>query len=57
VPPLVGFIAQASNLRWSFAFVALFGALITVFISQTSSPQPVTGNLQPPKNAPLIDDF
>lgn len=50
VPPMVGFIAQASSLRWSFAFIALFGALITVFVSQT-------GKLPPVKNAPLIDDF
>ena len=50
VPPLVGFIAQASSLRWSFAFVALFGAMITVFVSKTDT-------LPPVKNAPLIDDF
>jgi len=38
VPPMVGFIAQASSLRWSFAFIALFGALIAVFVSKTESP-------------------
>jgi MFS family permease len=29
VPPMVGFIAEQFNLRWSFAIIALFGALIT----------------------------
>lgn len=29
VPPMVGFIAQTANLRWSFAIVALMGLLIT----------------------------
>jgi MFS family permease len=28
VPPLVGFVAQAANLRWSFAFIALLGLII-----------------------------
>jgi MFS family permease len=28
VPPLVGFVAQAANLRWSFAFIALLGLVI-----------------------------
>ena len=28
VPPLVGFIAKAANLRWSFAVVALLGGLV-----------------------------
>jgi MFS family permease len=28
VPPTVGFIAEEFNLRWSFALIALFGALI-----------------------------
>ena len=28
VPPLVGFIAEVANLRWSFGLMALFGALI-----------------------------
>ena len=28
VPPLVGFIAEAASLRWSFGLMALFGALI-----------------------------
>jgi hypothetical protein len=50
VPPLVGFIAQASSLRWSFAFVALFGALITVLVSQTKSTPSVL-------DTTIIDDF
>jgi MFS family permease len=28
VPPLVGFIAEAANLRWSFGLMALFGGLV-----------------------------
>jgi MFS family permease len=28
VPPLVGFVAKAANLRWSFAVVALLGGLV-----------------------------
>ncbi|HEY4194024.1 MAG TPA: MFS transporter [Mucilaginibacter sp.] len=32
VPPLVGFVAQAANLRWSFAFIALL-ALIIVWMT------------------------
>ncbi|WP_201980173.1 MFS transporter [Hymenobacter rubidus] len=28
VPPLVGFVAQAASLRWSFALVALLGGLV-----------------------------
>ncbi len=28
VPPLVGFVAQAANLRWSFAIIALLGGMI-----------------------------
>ncbi|HSC38786.1 MAG TPA: MFS transporter, partial [Chitinophagaceae bacterium] len=50
VPPLVGFIAQASSLRWSFAFVALFGALITALVSQTKSAPSVL-------DTAVIDDF
>ena len=28
VPPIVGFVAQAANLRWSFAFIAMLGLVI-----------------------------
>lgn len=34
VPPMVGFIAEEFNLRWSFALIALFGALITWLVSE-----------------------
>jgi MFS family permease len=34
VPPTVGFIAEQYNLRWSFALIALFGALITWLVSE-----------------------
>ncbi|HVX52179.1 MAG TPA: MFS transporter, partial [Chitinophagaceae bacterium] len=33
-PPLIGFIAQASNLRWSFTVVALLGLGTTVLASR-----------------------
>lgn len=33
VPPLVGFVAQAANLRWSFGIIALFGAVIIITVS------------------------
>lgn len=32
VPPLIGFIAQAAGLRWSFGLIALLGALIVVLV-------------------------
>ncbi len=50
VPPLVGFIAQASSLRWSFAFIALFGGLITVLVGRTPTVKSTT-------NMGIIDDF
>ena len=34
VPPFVGFIAQATSLRWSFGIISLFGALIVYFVSK-----------------------
>jgi MFS family permease len=34
VPPLVGFVAQAANLRWSFAFIALLGLVIVWMTSK-----------------------
>ncbi len=33
VPPLVGFVAQAANLRWSFAIIALLGGVIILMVS------------------------
>ena len=32
VPPLVGFVAKAASLRWSFALVALLGGLIILLV-------------------------
>ncbi|MDB5022595.1 MAG: transporter [Mucilaginibacter sp.] len=34
VPPLVGFVAQAANLRWSFGFIALLGLVIVWMTSK-----------------------
>ena len=34
VPPLVGFIAQATNLRWSFALIAMMSAVIIYSVSK-----------------------
>jgi MFS family permease len=33
-PPVIGYIAQAANLRWSFALVALLGSFITVLATK-----------------------
>lgn len=33
VPPVVGFIAQAAGLRWSFALMACLGALMVLMVS------------------------
>ena len=38
VPPLVGFVAQASNLRWSFAIIATLGIMI-VWMASKLQPQ------------------
>ena len=34
VPPLVGFVAQAANLRWAFGFIALLGLVIVWMTSK-----------------------
>ena len=34
VPPLVGFVAQAANLRWAFSFIAVLGLLIVWMTSK-----------------------
>jgi MFS family permease len=34
VPPMVGFIAEQFNLRWSFGVIALLGLLITFLVSK-----------------------
>jgi len=33
VPPVVGFVAQATNLRWSFGLIAVLGAVIIAMVS------------------------
>jgi MFS family permease len=43
VPPLVGFVAQVSSLRWSFGIIGLLGAVIvylTSTLNASSSDQP-----------------
>jgi MFS family permease len=50
VPPVIGFIAQASSLRWSFAFIALFGILITVLVGRTP-------DIKMKREPAIIDDF
>ncbi len=35
-PPLIGYIAELANLRYSYAVIGLFGLLITALISTTS---------------------
>jgi MFS family permease len=32
VPPVIGFVAEAAGIRWAFAVMAVFGALITIMI-------------------------
>ncbi|MEJ7678521.1 MAG: hypothetical protein WKG06_11815 [Segetibacter sp.] len=32
VPPLVGFVGKAANLRWSFAIIALLGGVIILMV-------------------------
>ena len=39
VPPFVGFIAQTTNLRWSFGIIAIFGAVIVYLVSKISDEQ------------------
>jgi fucose permease len=34
VPPLVGFIAHAASLRWSFGIIAVFGGMIVYLVSR-----------------------
>ena len=35
-PPVIGFIAEASNLRWSFTFIAVLGFSITLLAAKTT---------------------
>lgn len=34
-PPIIGFVAQMSNLRWSFALIAMFGLVTTMMAAKT----------------------
>jgi MFS family permease len=45
VPPMVGFIAQNANLRWSFAVISVFGAMIVYLVSRINDKQPVETSL------------
>lgn len=42
VPPFVGFIAQSTNLRWSFGIIAIFGAVIVYLVSKINEGQEET---------------
>jgi MFS family permease len=37
IPPVVGFIAQAADLRWAFGVIASFGLLIILMVSKIKS--------------------
>ena len=47
VPPLVGFIAQTSNLRWSFGIIAIFGALIVYLVTKLGGTEQQMGQVLP----------
>jgi MFS family permease len=34
VPPVIGYVAEAANLRWSFSLMALLGAMVTFLVMQ-----------------------
>ena len=34
VPPMVGYVAQAASLRWSFGIIAIFGAVIVYLVTR-----------------------
>lgn len=40
VPPVVGFVAKAADLRWSFGLVALLGAVVVALVQRVREPQP-----------------
>lgn len=42
VPPMVGYIAQAAGLRWSFGIIAIFGAVIVFLVSTLNEQQEQT---------------
>jgi MFS family permease len=33
-PPLIGYIAEVTSLRYSFAFIGLFGVVISILVSR-----------------------
>jgi MFS family permease len=47
VPPFVGFIAQAVNLRLAFSVIALFGGLIIYLVSKIKEPDPSQEQIAP----------
>ncbi|MDF7812797.1 MFS transporter [Hymenobacter sp. YC55] len=40
VPPVVGFVAKAADLRWSFGLVAMLGAVVVALVQRVREPQP-----------------
>lgn len=36
-PPLIGYIAEISSLRYSYALIGIFGLVITIFVSKLKS--------------------
>jgi len=36
-PPIIGFVAQASSLRWSFALIAMFGLITTLMAARVKN--------------------
>ena len=39
VPPMVGYVAQAASLRWSFGIIAIFGAMIVYLVTKLNDDQ------------------
>ncbi|HEX8425885.1 MFS transporter [Hymenobacter sp.] len=39
VPPVVGFVAKAASLRWSFGLVALLGAVVVALVQRVQEPE------------------
>ncbi|WP_375434717.1 MFS transporter [uncultured Hymenobacter sp.] len=39
VPPVVGFVARAASLRWSFGLVALLGAVVVALVQRVREPK------------------
>lgn len=47
IPPLVGSIAEMAGLRWSFGFIALFGAAITGLVQRILTDEKPLGSAEP----------